>query len=85
MSNYPGFYYYQKPVSCSACMDSSDLFGDIPPDCKKCYEANKIKVELLQFSGRLFRHEAIVKDISTGKIFAVPIRCLTYGGQSDGL
>ena len=80
MSNYPGFYYYQKPVSCSACMDAADWFGD-DPNCARCQERNRVKVRLLKLSGRLFRHEAIVQYLDTGKIENVPIRCLTFGGE----
>lgn len=83
MGGYPGFYYYQKPVSCSACIDTAELFGGMSPDCKKCHEANRVKVKLLQFSGRLFRHDAIVQHLNTGKVEAVPIRYLTFGGD-DG-
>ena len=84
MSNYPGFYYYQKPVSCSACVSAAEMFGDADPNCKRCYEANRVKVKLLQFSGRLFRHDAIIQHLNTGKVEAVPIRYLTYGGEADG-
>lgn len=83
MSNYPGFYYYQKPVSCSACVDTNELFGGIDPDCGRCREINRIKVRLLQFSGRLFRHEAIIQHLDSGKVEAVPIRYLTYGGNDE--
>lgn len=82
MSNYPGFYYYQRPVSCSACVDMADMFDDYP-DCKKCQESNRVKVKLLKLSGRLFRHEAIVQHLSTGKIESVPIRYLTFGGNDE--
>lgn len=82
MSNYPGFYYYQKPVSCSACVDMADIFGD-DPNCRKCLESNRVKVKLLKLSGRLFRHEAIVQHLGTGKIESVPIRYLTYGGNDE--
>lgn len=82
MGIYPGYYYYQKPVSCSACLDDADMFGD-DPDCKKCQDSNRVKVRLLKLSGRLFRHEAIVQHICTGKIESVPIRCLTFGGNDD--
>lgn len=83
MSNYPGFYYYQKPVSCSACIDTIELFGDAPADCKKCQELNRVKVRLMKLSGRLFRHEAIIQHIDTGKLESVPIRYLTFGGNDD--
>lgn len=84
MSNYPGFYYYQKPVSCSACVDMADMYPDDHfPDCKKCREANRVKVRLLKLSERLFRHEAIVQHLGTGKIENVPIRHLTYGGNDE--
>ncbi len=82
MSNCPGFYYYQRPVSCSACIGTAEMFGD-DPNCKRCYETNRVKVKLLQFSGRLFRHDAIIQHLNTGKVEAVPIRYLTYGGESD--
>lgn len=82
MSNYPGFYYYQRPVSCSACIDNVEAFGgDI--DCKACENARRVKVKLLQLSGRLFRHEAIVQHLSSGKVEAVPIRYLTFGGNDE--
>lgn len=83
MSNYPGFYYYQKPVSCSACIDTDELFGCVPADCKKCQELNRVKVRLLKLSGRLFRHEAIIQYIDTGKLESVPLRYLTFGGNDD--
>lgn len=79
MSNYPGFYYYQKPVSCSACLDSADVFGD-DVNCKRCREMNSVKVKLLKISGRLFRHEAIVQDLNSGKIYSAPLHRLTFGG-----
>lgn len=82
MSDHPGFYYYQRPVSCSSCVAEVEMFGG-EPNCKKCHEANRVKVKLLQFSGRLFRHEAIVRHIPSGKIEAVPIRYLTYGGNDE--
>lgn len=82
MSNYPGFYYYQKPVSCSACVDMADMFGD-EPNCKRCQEANRVKVKLMKLSGRLFRHEAIVQHLDTGKLESVPMHSLTFGGN-DG-
>ena len=83
MSNYPGYYYYQKPVCCSACVDTVELFGDTPADCKKCQELNRVKVRLLKLSGRLFRHEAIIQYIDTGKLESVPLRYLTFGGNDD--
>ena len=82
MSNYPGYYYYQRPTVCSACMDEVDMF-DTYPDCKKCQEANRVKVKLLKLSGRLFRHEAIVQHLNSGKIESVPLRCLTFGGNDE--
>ena len=83
MSNYPGFYYYQKPVSCSACIDTPELHGHAPVDCKRCQEMNRVKVKLLKLSGRLFRHEAIIQYIDTGKLESVPMRCLTFGGSDE--
>lgn len=83
MSNYPGFYYYQKPVSCSACVDTPELYGGVNPDCRKCREFNRVKVKVLQFSSRLFRHDAIVQHLDSGKIEAVPIRYLTFVGDGD--
>lgn len=83
MSNYPGFYYYQKPVSCSACIDTVELFGGAPADCKRCKELSRVKVRLMSMSGRLFRHEAVVQHIDTGKLESVPLRYLTFGGNDD--
>lgn len=84
MSNYPGFYYYQKPMSCSACIDTLDLMPEnYFPDCKKCQEMNRKKVKLLKLSGRLFRHDAVIQHIDTGKLETVPIRYLTFGGNDD--
>ena len=82
MSSYPGFYYYQKPVCCSACVDDADMYGD-EPNCARCHESSRAKVKLLKLSGRLFRHEAIIQYLSTGKIESVPIRCLTFGGDDE--
>lgn len=82
MSNYPGFYYYQKPVSCNACVDTADVFGD-EINCGRCMESNRVKVKLLKLSGRLFRHEAIIQHIDTGKLESVPMRYLTFGGNDD--
>ena len=74
------FYYYQKPVSCSECIDMIEAFGDAFPNCKKCHQDNRIKVKVLQFTSGVFRHDAIIQHIDTGKIEAVPIKNLTYGG-----
>ena len=83
MSNYPGFYYYQPQVSCSACMDDHDMWGTYP-DCVRCKESNKVKVELLQLSGRIFSHKAIVRRHDNGKVITVPLSSLTYGWKQDG-
>ena len=82
MGIYPGFYYYQKPVCCSACVDEADMYGG-EPNCARCQEINRTKVKLLKLSGRLFRHEAIIQHLDTGKIESVPIRHLTFGGNDD--
>lgn len=59
MSNYPGFYYYQKS------------------------ESIRIKVRVLRFRSRLFKHDAVVQHLDTGKVETVPLRCLTFGGGDD--
>ena len=82
MSNYPGFYYYQKPVSCSACIDIAESFGEAV-NCGRCKEINRTKVRLLQLSGRIFRHDAVIQHLDSGKLETVPISRLTFGGNDE--
>ena len=82
MSNYPGFYYYQPQVSCGACMDDHDMWGSFP-NCSNCSLTKRVKVELLQISGRVFSHKAIVRRHDDGRVITVPISSLTYGGKCD--
>lgn len=82
MSKYPGFYYYQREVCCSMCLADAEVYGD-EPNCERCAANNRLKVKLLQFSGRLFRHDAIIQYFDTGRVESVPIRCLTFGGLED--
>lgn len=82
MSNHPGFYYYSPQTHCGECIDDHDRWS-VYPDCGKCRETHRIKVELLQLSGRVFTHKAIVRRFDNGKLITVPISSLTYGGNDE--
>lgn len=82
MNNYPGFYYYNEQVLCGSCLADHDMFGTYP-DCGRCRDTHKVKVELLQLSSRMFKHTAIVRRHDNGKIITVPISSLTYGGLTS--
>lgn len=59
MSNYPGYYYYQKT------------------------NRERVKVVVLRLRSRLFKHDAVVQNIETGKVETVPLRYLTFGGNDE--
>lgn len=45
--------------------------------------SESVKVKVLRFRGRLFRHDAVVRHLDTGKIETVLIRHLTFGGSDE--
>lgn len=80
MSEYSGFYLYNPPLSCGACMDDVDFFG-ITPDCKKCRELNAHVVKLLSMRGGIFGTKAVICRLDSGRIEEVSINHLKYIGE----
>ena len=80
MGEYPGFYHYTPPLSCSACASDVDFFG-ITPDCKRCKELNTHVVKLLSLRGGIFGSKAVICRVETGKIEEVSINHLKFIGE----
>lgn len=76
MTEYPGVYLYQPPLSCSACMDEADLFGC--PDCVRCRSFNSHKVKLLRLDAGIFGTKAVIRRLDSGRIETVPVNTLKY-------
>lgn len=45
--------------------------------------SEKVKVIVLRLRSRLFKHDAVIQHIETGKVETVPMRFLTFGGNDE--
>lgn len=43
----------------------------------------KVRVKVLRLRSRLFKHDAVVQHIDSGKVETVPMRYLTFGGNDE--